>query len=97
MFKIYGNFGEQEMNDALYENYGLNKQNTQHSTLKNCPNCNNIHCPTDKFCSQCLLVMDCDALDQIQEVKNTLPEIMQLVMKREAARQILERSEGVKY
>ena len=96
LFKIYANFTDQEMNDKIYEKYGLKKDNVRDITLKNCPRCNNILRPTDKFCSQCSLVLDRRALDEIQEIKNTLPEIMQMVMKSEAARQILERMEGVK-
>lgn len=94
LFKIYANFTDQEMNDKIYEKYGLKKDNVRDITLKNCPRCNNILRPTDKFCSQCSLVLDRRALDEIQEIKNTLPEIMQMVMKSEAARQILERMEA---
>ncbi|MBN1134152.1 MAG: site-specific integrase [Methanosarcinaceae archaeon] len=96
MFKIYANFTDQEINDRIFEKCGLKTEDTRHVTLKKCPRCSNVLRATDKFCSQCSLVLDREALDQIQEIKNTLPEIMQLVMKNEAARQIMEKMVRVK-
>ncbi len=89
MFKIYANFTDQEINERIFEKYGLKKEDTRHVTLKNCPRCNNILRPADKFCSQCSLVLDRDALDQIQQYEAKLPELLQLVMKSEAAREML--------
>lgn len=50
---------------VVRENYGLKQENVRHVTLKNCPRCNNILRPTDKFCSQCSLVLDQQSLDEI--------------------------------
>lgn len=81
MFKIYANFSDQEINDRIFEKYGLKKEDTRHVTLKTCPRCNNILRPTDKFCSQCSLVLDRSSMEQIESMENILPEILQMVMK----------------
>ncbi len=89
MFKIYANFTDHEMNDAIYEKYGLKQEDKRHVTLKNCPRCNNVLRSTDKFCSQCSLVLDRQALDEIKQYEDKLPEILQLVMRSEKARMLL--------
>ncbi|MGB3908603.1 MAG: hypothetical protein WBL02_09275 [Methanomethylovorans sp.] len=62
-------------------------------TLKKFPRCSNVLRPTDKFCSQCSLVLDKQALDEIKQYEDKLPEILQLVMRSEKARTLLS---GVK-
>ncbi|WP_298685089.1 tyrosine-type recombinase/integrase [uncultured Methanomethylovorans sp.] len=93
MFKIYANFTDHEMNDAIYEKYGLKHEDKRHVTLKKCPRCNNVLRPSDKFCSQCSLVLDRQALDEIKQYEDRLPEILQLVMKSEKARAMLSNVE----
>ena len=58
MFKIYANFTDKEINDSIFEKYGLKTEDKRHVTLKKCPRCNNVLKPGDKFCSQCALVLD---------------------------------------
>jgi integrase len=58
MFKIYANFTEKEINDSIFEKYGLKTEDKRHVTLKKCPRYNNVLKPGDKFCSQCSLVLD---------------------------------------
>lgn len=89
MFKIYGNFTDQEINDRIYEKCGLKTEDKRHVTLKKCPRCNNILKATDRFCSQCSLVLDRQALDEIGKYEAKLPEILQIVMRSEKARQLL--------
>jgi integrase len=89
MFKIYGNFTDQEINDRIYEKCGLKTEDKRHVTLKKCPRCSNVLRYTDKFCSQCSLVLDRQSLDEIKQYENRLPEILQLVMKSEEARKLL--------
>jgi len=58
MFKIYANFTDKEINDSIFEKYGLKTADKRHVILKRCPRCNNVLKPGDKFCSQCALVLD---------------------------------------
>jgi hypothetical protein len=58
MFKTYANFTDQEINNSIFEKYGLKTEDKRHITLKKCPRCNNVLKPDDKFCSQCALVLD---------------------------------------
>jgi len=58
MLSIYGNFSDQEMNDSVYEKYGLKTDDKRHVTLPNCPRCGNILRDSDRFCGQCSLVLD---------------------------------------
>jgi integrase/recombinase XerD len=58
MFKVYANFTEQEINNNIFEKYGLKTEDKRHVTLKRCPRCNNVLKPDDKFCSQCALILD---------------------------------------
>jgi predicted amidophosphoribosyltransferase len=92
MFKIYGNFTDQEINDRIYEKCGLKTEDKRHVTLKKCPRCNNVLRPSDKFCSQCSLVLDRQALDEIKQYEDRLPEILQLVMRSEKARALLTKT-----
>lgn len=55
---IYGNFTEGEINDRIWEHYGLKTEDKRSVVLKKCPRCTNILKPDDKFCSQCALVLD---------------------------------------
>lgn len=91
MFKIYANFTDQEINDRIFEKCGLKTEDKRHVTLKKCPRCSNVLRPTDKFCSQCSLVLDRQALDEIKQYEDKLPEILQLVMRSEKARDLLNR------
>jgi integrase len=90
MFKIYGNFTDQEINDGIYEKCGLKTEDKRHVTLQKCPRCSNVLKPNDKFCSQCSLVLDHQALDEIGKYEAKLPEILQLVLQSEKAREMLK-------
>ena len=57
MFKIYANFTDHEINNSIFEKYGLKTEDKRHVTLNRCPRCNNVLKPDDKFCSQCALVL----------------------------------------
>ncbi|MBN1134589.1 MAG: hypothetical protein JXA38_06730 [Methanosarcinaceae archaeon] len=70
-------YKDTEWNFEFYTSISTYIQSTAWLVLINVVNA------TDKFCSQCSLVLDHEALDQIQEIKNTLPEIIQLLMKSE--------------
>jgi integrase len=89
MFKIYANFTDQEINDRIYEKCGLKTEDKRHVTLKKCPRCSNVLKSQDKFCSQCSLVLDHQALDEIGKYEARIPEILQLVMRSEEARKLL--------
>jgi integrase len=92
MFKIYGNFTDQEINDRIFEKCGLKTEDKRHVTLKKCPRCSNVLRPEDKFCSQCSLVLDRESLDRIQKLEQVMPDILNMVMKSEEARKLFARS-----
>lgn len=58
MLKIYANFTDGEMNDKIYERYGLKTEDKRAITLTKCPRCSNILQVDDRFCSQCSLILD---------------------------------------
>lgn len=93
MFKIYANYTDQEMNDKIYERCGLKTENKRHVTLKYCPRCNNTLRPNDKFCAQCSLVLDRQSYDEIKKYEDQLPAILQLVMKSDKAREMIQELE----
>ncbi len=90
MFKIYANFTDNEINDRIFEKYGLKTDDKRHVTLKACPRCNNVLRPSDKFCSQCSLVLDRESLDQIQIYEEKIPELLQLVLKSDRGRDLIK-------
>jgi len=89
MFKIYANFTDQEMNDRIFEKCGLKTEDKRHVTLKKCPRCSNVLKPEDKFCSQCSLVLDHSAQDEIKKYEDKIPEILQMIMQSEKAREMV--------
>lgn len=93
MYKVYGNFTDQEMNEKVYDFYGLKTEDKKQVTLKKCPRCSNVLRPSDKFCSQCSLVLDRQAMDEIKKYEDKLPEILQLVMRSEMAREMFGKVE----
>jgi site-specific recombinase XerD len=66
MMKVYGNFADADMNAHIFEHYGLKTENSREVNLKKCPRCNNVLKPGDRFCSQCSLVLDQAALQDMQ-------------------------------
>ncbi|WP_319506337.1 tyrosine-type recombinase/integrase [uncultured Methanolobus sp.] len=94
MFQVYANFTDQEINDSIYEKCGLKTEDKRHITLQKCPRCSNVLKPNDKFCSQCSLVLDHRAHDEISKYEAKLPEILQLVLRSEEARKLLSQMEA---
>lgn len=90
MFKIYANFTDNEINDRIFEKYGLKTDDKRHVTLKACPRCSNVLRPSDKFCSQCSLVLDRESLDKIQAYEEKIPELLQLVLKSDRGRDLIK-------
>jgi integrase/recombinase XerD len=72
MFKIYANFTEKEINNSIFEKYGLKTEDKRHVTLKRCPRCNNVLKSDDKFCSQCALVLDQATAQKLEKDKEKL-------------------------
>ncbi|RQD89936.1 site-specific integrase [Methanosalsum natronophilum] len=90
MFKVYANFTDQQINDGIYEKYGLKKDNSRHVTLEKCPRCSNILRSTDKFCSQCSLVLDQDSYKDLEHYERKIPDILQAIMQTEEGRKLFE-------
>ena len=90
MFKIYANFTDNEINERIFEKYGLKTEDKRHVTLKACPRCSNVLRPDDKFCSQCSLVLDRESLDQIQKHEENIPEMLQLLLKSERGKDLIK-------
>ncbi|SES90935.1 Site-specific recombinase XerD [Methanococcoides vulcani] len=80
MYTIYANFTDQEMNDLVYEKYGLKTKDKRHVTLSNCPRCNNVLQETDRFCSQCNLVLDHEMNNKMNEMKTKVPTGLSLLL-----------------
>ena len=72
MFKIYANFTDHEINNSIFEKYGLKTEDKRHVILKKCPRCNNVLKPGDKFCSQCALVLDQATAQKLEKDKEKL-------------------------
>lgn len=89
MLRIYANYTDQEINDNIYEKYGLKKDNRRHVTLNNCPRCNNVLRQDDKFCSQCSLVLDHEALEHVQVHEKVTPKLIEALVKSEFGRDLL--------
>ncbi|WP_370574445.1 hypothetical protein [Methanomethylovorans sp.] len=80
MFKIYSNFTDQEMNDAIYEKYGIKKEYKRHVTLISCLRCNNVLRPDDRFCSRCSLVLDQKMAQAMEETSKRIPDALSLLL-----------------
>ncbi|WP_440948468.1 tyrosine-type recombinase/integrase [Methanosarcina sp. T3] len=78
MLRIYANFTDEEMNDRIYEKCGLKTEDKRQVTLKKCPRCGNVLRPEDRFCSQCSLVLDREAADKIQAIKEGFSDKLQI-------------------
>ena len=80
MLKIYANFTDDEINNKIFERYGLKTEDKRQVTLEKCPRCNNILKPSDRFCSQCSLVLDQDMAKEIQMAGAKVPDALTLLM-----------------
>lgn len=80
MFKIYANFTDNEINDRIFERYGLKSEDNRHVTLKTCPRCNNVLRPKDRFCSQCSLVLDQQIAQEMEKASEQIPDALNLLL-----------------
>lgn len=80
MFKIYANFTDNEINDNIFEHYGLKSEDNRHVTLKACPRCNNVLRPKDRFCSQCSLVLDQQMAKEMEQTSENIPDALSLLL-----------------
>jgi len=80
MLKIYANFTDDEINNKIFERYGLKTEDKRQVTLEKCPRCNNILKPSDRFCSQCSLVLDQDMAKEIKMAGEKVPDALTLLM-----------------
>jgi integrase/recombinase XerD len=80
MLRIYANFTDDEMNNNIFELYGLKTEDKRQVTLEKCPRCNNILKPSDRFCSQCSLVLDQNMAEEIKMVGEKVPDALTLLM-----------------
>ncbi len=75
MMKIYANFTDNEINDRIFERYGLKTDEKRQITLDKCPRCHNVLKPTDRFCSQCSLVLDKGIAKELEDKGKLIPEV----------------------
>jgi len=80
MLKIYANFTDDEINNKIFERYGLKTEGKRQVTLEKCPRCNNVLKPSDRFCSQCSLVLDQDMAKEIKMAGEKVPDALTLLM-----------------
>ncbi len=91
MFKIYANFTDQEINNSIYEKYGLKVDDKRHVTLKRCPRCDNVLKPEDKFCSRCSLILDQVMAQKMENETGGLDGMFGLVMTKEELKEQLKK------
>jgi len=89
MFNVYANFTDQEINDSIYEKYGLKTEDKRQVTLKKCPRCGNVLRQEDRFCSQCSLVLNHKACDDMQKYEKVTPKIIEILASSESGRQLM--------
>ncbi|MCD4678112.1 MAG: zinc ribbon domain-containing protein [Desulfobacula sp.] len=80
MLKIYANFTDDEINNKIFERYSLKTEGKRQVTLEKCPHCNNVLKPSDRFCSQCSLVLDQDMAKEIKMAGEKVPDALTLLM-----------------
>jgi integrase len=91
MFKVYGNFTDKQINDGIYQKYGIEtNQNKRHVKLENCSRCGNILKPTDKFCSRCALVLDQDSADELKYYNDKMSTAISKIMNTEEGRKLFD-------
>lgn len=74
----YGNWTDEDLNNQIFEIYGLKKDNKRSIELKTCPRCNNILKPEDRFCSQCNLPLTQESLQKITSYEEKLDLIFNI-------------------
>jgi len=77
----YGNWTDDDLNNQIYEIYGLKKEDKRSIELKTCPRCNNILKPEDRFCSRCSLVLDQRALIEQQQIEDRARKLSEILLK----------------
>ncbi len=80
MLKIYANFTDDEINNKIFERYGLKTEDNRQVTLEKCPRCNNVLKPSDRFCSRCNLVLDQSMAEEIKMAGEKVPDALTLLM-----------------
>lgn len=88
MFKIYANFTDQEINDSIFEKYGLKTEDRRQVTLKKCPRCGNVLQAENRFCSQCSLVLDSEGYKEVEKYDKILAKVIEYAMEDENAREM---------
>jgi len=98
MLNIYANFTDEEINNKIFERYGLKTENKRQVTLERCPRCNNVLKPSDRFCSQCSLVLDQGMAKEITETSKQIPDALSLLMTDPETQSMIEKilREGMK-
>ncbi len=81
MFKIYANFTDNEINEQIFERYGLKTDQKRQVTLDKCPRCSNVLRPSDRFCSQCSLVLDKGMLKELEDKGKLIPDVFAALQK----------------
>lgn len=90
MMEIYANFADKQMNEHIYEKYGLKTEKEHVVKLDKCPRCHNVLKSTDQFCSQCGLVLDCRNLEKIKENEENIPELLKFLMENKSGQKLLD-------
>ena len=80
MLKIYANFTDQEINDNIFEHYGLKSEGNRTVTLDRCPRCDNVLHQSDKYCGRCRLIIDSRMVREVNEMGTRIPDAMQLLI-----------------
>ena len=95
MLNIYANYTDHEINDNIYEHYGLKTEERRPVTLEHCPRCENVLRPSDKFCSRCCLIIDPKMAQEVDEMSTNLPDALQLLIKDPKTQRLIGESLGL--
>lgn len=79
-----------DTDNAILEMYGKKKLEDSIPELNSitCPRCEKENGPTSKFCARCGMPLDEKMALDLQEKKNKLPELLNLIMSSEEGRKL---------
>lgn len=93
MPSVYVHLSGKQVDDAMLRIYGMKKKEDMipELTSKTCPVCEKINGSTSKFCARCGHPLDQQTIQEIHEMENKIPELLQLIMKSDQARELFSK------
>jgi integrase/recombinase XerD len=90
MSGTYVHLSGKQIDDAILRIYGMKPKEDITPELRNivCPRCKKDNGPAARFCTQCGQPLELQALQEIQEKKGKLPDLLSLIMSSEEGRKL---------